>query len=49
MKRQEKIAAGIAAGAAMAMAVNRALRERHRIDFADRHVLITGGSRGPAD
>ena len=46
MKRQEKIAAGIAAGAAVAMAMMRAMRERHRIDFAGRHVLISGGSRG---
>jgi NAD(P)-dependent dehydrogenase (short-subunit alcohol dehydrogenase family) len=46
MNRQEKIAAGVAAGAAVAMVMNRAMRERHRIDFKGRHVLITGGSRG---
>jgi NAD(P)-dependent dehydrogenase (short-subunit alcohol dehydrogenase family) len=46
MNKQEKIAASVAAGVAAAMVMSRAMRGRRRIDFAGRHVVITGGSRG---
>ncbi|HEX6974073.1 MAG TPA: SDR family oxidoreductase [Vicinamibacterales bacterium] len=46
MNRQQKFLLGIAAGAAAVVAGARALRSRHAIDFRDRVVVITGGSRG---
>lgn len=46
MNSQQKLLLGVAAGAAALVAGVRALRGRHAIDFKDRVVVITGGSRG---
>ena len=46
MNSREKFLLGLAAGAAVIMAGRRAMRENLAIDFADRVVVITGGSRG---
>src|SRR5512145_2736674 len=46
MESQRGFALGVAAGLAAVAIGSRAARSRHRIDFAGRNVLITGGSRG---
>ena len=46
MNSQQKFLVGLAAGAVAAVAGSRLLRRGRAIDFADRVVVITGGSRG---
>jgi NAD(P)-dependent dehydrogenase (short-subunit alcohol dehydrogenase family) len=46
MNNQQRFLVGVAAGAAAMIATSRAARNRHAIEFADRVVVITGGSRG---
>ncbi|HET9262385.1 MAG TPA: SDR family oxidoreductase [Vicinamibacterales bacterium] len=46
MTRQQNVLLGIAIGAVAALAGGRLARARHATEFAGRHVLITGGSRG---
>jgi NAD(P)-dependent dehydrogenase (short-subunit alcohol dehydrogenase family) len=46
MTTKQKVLLGMAAGAVAMLAGRRAVRSRHAIDFAGRHVVITGGSRG---
>jgi NAD(P)-dependent dehydrogenase (short-subunit alcohol dehydrogenase family) len=46
MRSQGKFLLGLAAGGAAILAARRAMRENLAIDFADRVVVITGGSRG---
>jgi NAD(P)-dependent dehydrogenase (short-subunit alcohol dehydrogenase family) len=46
MRSQGKFLLGLAAGGAAVLAARRAMRENLAIDFADRVVVITGGSRG---
>ena len=46
MTRDQKFLLAAAAGAAAVFAGSRALRNRHAIEFRDRVVVISGGSRG---
>src|SRR5215208_741569 len=46
MTRDQKFLIAAAAGAAAVFAGSRALRNRHAIEFRDRVVVISGGSRG---
>lgn len=44
--REQKVLAGLAAGAALALIGSRIARARRGIEFGGRNVVITGGSRG---
>src|SRR5688500_31620 len=46
MTRQQQFMLAVGAGAAAMFAARRGLRNRHRISFEGRVVVITGGSRG---